>query len=221
MILFKFQEFREYKYAPRLVAGVFELSNSLAKMRVSTAMAVFSQDTAAALRMLVKYHNYSADLLTTALFCDMFGKWFHLMDSRHQNTSLSHKNMGEFNEKVKFLKDFMIFTDSLQTHPDPKMNYRKDFQKGLILSTTSAIDLANNLLLSGHHDYFLPSTNSSCMCENFFSTVRNHNNAPTTAEFEQIMKALVVMRSSIANTGPYLHDGENANLVTSFKQLQV
>ena len=126
-------------------------------MCVPTAMAVLSRDVAAGLRILVNHQGYPKDMLTTALYCEMWGKWIHIMNSRCESTSLSYKNMDEFNEWMEFFKEFVYFIDSLQVHPKDKA--RKPFQKGAILTTISTMDQAKELLDEGKVDFFLPRYN--------------------------------------------------------------
>merc|ERR1712016_370736 len=139
-------------------------------MCVPTAMAVLSRQVAAGLRMLVKHHNYPAEYLTTALFCDMFGKWVNLMNSRSPSFALSYKRR-DYNELMEFLDEFMIFIDSIQTHPNPSANYRKDFQKGAILLSTSLKQVAKDLLDEGYQ-FVLARCFGSGPFEKFFSTVK-------------------------------------------------
>ena len=108
-LLHKFQQTREYKYAPRLTDSCFDLKNNYSKMCVPTAVNLMSQQVAAALRMLVAHHEYSPELLTTALYCEMWGKWIHIMTSRSESTSLSYKNMDEFNGWMLFFEEFVTF----------------------------------------------------------------------------------------------------------------
>ena len=217
--LYKFDCLHEYKYAPRLNKECFEFTTSWAKMCVPTAMAVLSRAVAAGLRMLVKHHNYPADYLTTALFCDIFGKWVNLMNSRSPSFALSYKRR-DYNELMEFLDEFMIFTDSIQTHPNPSANYRKDFQKGAILLTTSVKEVAKDLLDEGY-DFVLPSRFGSGPCENLFSTIRKKDPAPTYLAFQKIMQCLVITRSTLKHeNGTYLNDEDEVNWVTDFKKLK-
>ena len=188
-------------------------------MCVPTAIAVLSSNVAAGLRMLVNHHEYPKEMLTTALFCEMWGKWIHIMNSTCESTSLSYKNMDEFNDWMQFFKDFIHFIDSLQVHPT--QTYRKDFQKGAILTTISTMDQAKELLDEGNLDYFLPKNNSSAPCENMFSTVRRRNPAPTMHEFRMILKYLSILRTTSADNGTYLRDEDAENWVTNFSQLKV
>ena len=136
------------------------------------------------------------------------------MDSRCESTSLSYKNMNEFNEWMEFFEEFIYFIDSLQVHPT--QNFRKDFQKGAILTTVSTMQQAKELLDEGNLDHFKPSVNGSGPCENFFSTVRRHNPAPTMGEFQNIMKCLSILRTTSADNGTYLRDEDAENWVTFY-----
>ena len=129
--------------------------------------------------------------------------------------SYSHKILSLY-----FLFEYIYFLpqDTMQVHPT--QNFRKDFQKGAILVTVSTMEQAKELLDSRKLDYFLPHVNGSGVCENFFSTVRKYNVAPTPDEFGKIMKVLSILRSTSADNGTYLRDQDSENWVTNFKHLK-
>ena len=182
-------------------------------------MAILSNDVAAGLRMLVKHHGYPKEMLTTALFCEMWGKWIHIMDSRSETTSLSYTRMDEFNGWMEFFIEFIYFIDSLKVRPN--QNTRVPFQKAIILTTVSTMQQAKDLLDEGNLEYFLPSRNGSGPCENFFSNIRRKNPAPTMSEFRKLIRYFSIMRTTSADNGTYLRDDDAENWVTNFTELKV
>ena len=82
------------------------------KMKVSSALNVFSRSVSVGLRYLVEYENYDKGLLTTAWFIDFSDRWFDLAASRNAVTALSRKNVNAYNKAIKHLEEAMaLFTD--------------------------------------------------------------------------------------------------------------
>ena len=112
----------------------------------------------------------------------------------------------------------MLFIDGIQTHPTA--NYRKPFQKGVLLLTSSIKDVTKDLLDEGY-DFVIPSRFNSGPCELYFSTVRKKDPAPTPLSFQNIFQALLIVRSCTTDSnGTYLDGEEEVNWVTSFKELK-
>ncbi|KAM3625667.1 uncharacterized protein V6R79_015744 [Siganus canaliculatus] len=88
--LVSFQEAMALKLAPNLSRGILEPGH-FEKMKVSSAMSVFSKATSAALRYMVKEERRPESYLTTSWFLEREDHWFDLMSSScHVVTALSH-----------------------------------------------------------------------------------------------------------------------------------
>ena len=104
------------------------------KMKVSSALNVFSRSVGVRLRYLVEYENYDKGLLTTAWFIEFSDRWFNLAASRNAVTALSRKNVNAYNKAIKHLEEAVaVFTDL-------KCGKQwKPWQAGVVLSTTTII----------------------------------------------------------------------------------
>ena len=213
-----FQKDRELKYAPHLTLECFEFKTSFAKMNVPTAVKTLSRDVAAGLRLLVKKHGYPADFLTTALFCDFFGRWVNFITSRGA-VCLSYKDMEKYNECIEFLQEFMLFFDSIEFG----QKGRQPFQAGLILCTTTIMEIAKECLDSGDYEYFIPSRISSAPNETLFSIIRSKNVSPSAYDVQCHLKVYSFKAMAKLNkAGSYLmdEDGESNSWNVELKQLK-
>lgn len=68
----------------------------------------------------------------------------------------------------------------------------KPLQTGVILSTTSIISLAGDLLDRGILEFLLTSRLTQGCIENLFSVVRSKNPVPTAREFKYALKTTTV-----------------------------
>jgi hypothetical protein len=94
--LIKFQEESHLKIVPKLTMDIL-YPKHYEKMSVSNALILMSKATSAGLRFLVRCHNFSEDLLTTAYFIDLNADWFALINSRSKKTALSHRKPQKYN----------------------------------------------------------------------------------------------------------------------------
>ena len=215
--LYEFERDKEFRYAPKLSPACFEFKTNFARMDVPTAIAVFSQEVAVGLRMMVREHGYSQDYLTTALFCEYFGKWVNIITSRSSSFCLSYNDRTKYAEMMTFLTDFMLLIDSLEF----PTKGRKPWQAGIICTTTTVMELSKELLDSDSYEFFLPGRLSSAACETFFSCIRSYNRAPSCLETERIIKVLsfIQMNKSTKNSC-YLNDEDGPNWIATFKELK-
>ena len=68
----------------------------------------------------------------------------------------------------------------------------KPVQTGIVLSTTSIIEVQHKLLVDGKFAFVLTSRFSQDCLENFFSCVRRKNAVPTPLEFKNSLRVLTV-----------------------------
>merc|ERR1712001_533461 len=193
-----------------------DLTSNFDKMNVPTAIATFSQEVAVGIRMLVTEHGRDKSYLTTALFCEMMGKWVKFITSKSSAMCLSYKNREKYNEMLKFLNDFMLLIDSLEF----RQKGRKPWQTGIICATTSILDVSKDLLDEGYQ-FVMAGRFGSGPCETWFSCVRAYNVAPTCKECENIFKVLTfTSMNKITKDGSYLDDEEGAKWIADLKQLR-
>lgn len=194
-----FQEHSTFKLAPNLKKEVLE-PNHFDKMKVSIAMNVFSHSTAVALRTMVAEHGWPEDVLVTAWFIEQVNRWFDLMCSRHPVMALSLHNPEKHEEAVSFLRNFMDMFSRVKIGNGAF----KPCQTGVILSTTSMLQLQEHLLKDLSFDFVLTSRFTQDSLENFFSTVRQRNAIPTPLEFKMALKIISVSQYlKVSTAGSY------------------
>ena len=182
-----FQKVLPIKLAPNLTKEKL-LSNHFNKMKVSHALNVFSKSAASGIRYLVEKEGRSKDYLTTAWFVEQTNHWFDLMSSRHPVLALSQKKIEKYDEAVQFLKSFIRIFSELRIG---QKGTWKPVQTGVIMSTTSVLQLQDELLSSGL-PYLLTSRLTQDCLENLFSLVRLKNPVPSPMGFKEALKAICV-----------------------------
>ncbi|KAJ7986692.1 hypothetical protein DPEC_G00342530 [Dallia pectoralis] len=143
--LVSFQENMALKMAPNLSRGVLEPSH-FEKMKVSSAMHVFSKSTSAALRYMVEKERIPESFLTTSWFLGKMDHWFELMLSRYVVTALSHFKMEEYEKAISFLRDSIHLFQGLKIGPRGSW---KPVQTGLLMATT-ILEVQQDLLRQGN-----------------------------------------------------------------------
>lgn len=197
-VLHKFQEKLSLRIAPRLREKDIDPKH-FDKMSVGSAMRVFSNDVAAGLKYLVEECGYDKSLLTTAWFVGSVRKWFDLMTSRHVSLALSLKNQEAYTTAINFLSEFKGIIRDIKIG---EKGHWKPVQTGIILSTTSILEIQERLLNEGL-PFLLTSRFSQDKLENFFSCIRQRNSTPTAYEFKKFLKIVTIAQ--------YMHEGKGSN----------
>ena len=148
-------------------------------MKVSGALNFFSNSVKAGLHYLVECEGYSKDLLTTAWFIGMINKWFDLMSSRHPIMALSNVNESCYKQAILHLEQVIRVFHEIRIGVNAKW---KPVQTGVILSTTSILNLQSNYLAKGHRFLLTSRFTQDCL-ENLFSSIRLKNPVPTALDF--------------------------------------
>lgn len=182
--LYEIQQQEDFKAAHRLSESCLR-PRQYQKMRVPFAYNLMSNDVSAGLQINQKKIGSSVE--TTAFFCRQVFKWFKLCTSRTISLALSHKNMNEYKEAIEFLKDFIFIIKEL----DFGSKALKPYQKGVLMSTTSLLELQEYLIQEGFDFVFSHRFTQDCV-ENLFSQIRASTRKPTALQFKQTLKRLLV-----------------------------
>ena len=154
--------------------------------------------------LMVETENWDVSFLTTAWFLETINHWFDLMSSRHPILALSKFNEAKYCEAVDFLRFIVDMFKHIRIGKDAKW---KPVQSGIILSTTSMLQVQDKLLAHGHFKFLLTSRFSQDCLENFFSCIRRKNPTPTPLEFKNNLRVLTVAQYlKGADTGSYEQD---------------
>ena len=204
-VLVKYQANKDLKPAPKLTEKHLQPSH-FEKMKVSHAMAIFSNSVSAAIRLLVDAGVIHNSALTTAWFLETVNHWFDLMSSRHPVMALSKFDDAKYLKAVEFLRK----VSALFRHVNiGNKGCWKPVQTGIILSTTSMLLAQEKLLNQTNFKFVLTSRFSQDCLENLFSCVRRKNATPTDLEFKNSLRVLTVAQYlKGCDTGSYeLDDG--------------
>ncbi|KAM7311300.1 hypothetical protein ISCGN_008207 [Ixodes scapularis] len=183
--LLELDEQSDMRVAPRLKKACISPGH-YAKMKVGPAYTLFHHDTAAGLRYLVKLGRLDEEALTTAWFFEQVQRWFELMSSRTKVVAFSHKAQAG----LDFLKDFITLFQDLAI--GSRVRVWKPIQTGVILSTTSAMELQTMMVGDHHFEYLLFSRLSQDALENLFSTIRLKNPVPRPKEFKSALRTVTL-----------------------------
>ena len=142
------------------------------KMSVAVAVQLFSTKTAAALEKSVRLRVLNDNVLTTAWWIRFIQQWFSIMTARHIVKGITINNK---NEKFEFLRDVIDIVQNMQLGAG-----WKPLQTGIIMSTLSVIELADEAFQNGFK-FFLPGRLTQDALENVFSQVRRKAGMKPTA----------------------------------------
>ena len=183
--LAKFQEDLDLKLAPKLNMDSL-VPSQFDKMKVSCASRVISHEVSCGLKHLVDKEGRKEEYLTTAWLIESISHWFQLMTSRHPVLALSKLDGKKYDETIHFLEDM------IQTFRCMKIGSKghwKPIQTGVIISTTSVLDIAKELL-DGDHTFLLTSRLTQDCLENLFSLVRLRKPVPSLLDFKYALKTI-------------------------------
>uniref|UniRef100_A0A8C4Q829 THAP domain-containing protein 1 n=1 Tax=Eptatretus burgeri TaxID=7764 RepID=A0A8C4Q829_EPTBU len=183
--LAKFQEDFDLKLTPTLTKAVLAPTH-FDKMKVSNATRILSHDVSCGLTYLVNKEGRSDEDLTTAWLIEVLNHWFELMTSRHPVMALSRLHPDKYNEDVTFLRGVIKIFKDLKIGSDGEW---KPIQTGVILSTTSVLDISEELLDAGHKFLLTSRLTQDCL-ENLFSVVRLRKPVPTAREFKYALRMI-------------------------------
>uniref|UniRef100_A0A147BVI5 Putative p-32 hm n=1 Tax=Ixodes ricinus TaxID=34613 RepID=A0A147BVI5_IXORI len=183
--LLELDEQSDMRVAPRLKKACISPGH-YAKMKVGPAYTLFHHDTAAGLRYLVKLGRLDEEALTTAWFFEQVQRWFELMSSRTKVVAFSHKAQAG----LDFLKDFITLFQDLAI--GSRVRVWKPIQTGVVLSTTSAMELQTMMVGDHQFEYLLFSRLSQDALENLFSTIRLKNPVPRPKEFKSALRTVTL-----------------------------
>lgn len=188
----------QFFLAPKLTENDL-MPDHFSKMKVSNATHVISHDVSSALRFLSPLCK-KPEYLTTAWFVNLIDRWFTFMSSRHPSVALSKLVKKNYDETIKFLKDFIDIFKGLYVG---ESRMWKPSQTGAIISTTSILEIQNEFLNNKAYTFLLTSRFTQDCLENLFGCVRAKQVIPTALQFKNNLKLISVSQ--------YLKDVTNSS----------
>lgn len=203
--LFETEQHNELKIAPKLQEHHFQQDN-FQKMRVGNSTAIMSYDVACG----IEFYNELCDdksYNTTCWYIRLVTKWFDLMSNRSVKLAFSQRNSEKYNETVTFLEDCIEVFKDMKVG---ELNSWKPIQRGLILATTSILQLQKHLINQYKFEFVLTSRFSQDCVENLFSAVRSVQKKPSAKSFKNILKLIII--------GQYLKNPKSASYDTDERE---
>lgn len=198
--LISIQNNPELLLTPRLTIDDI-CTNNFNKMRVNKARNVFSHDVSSSFKLLADEKN-KPEYITTAWFVQIVSKWFSLMTSRCCTIVLGTKNENVYNASLDFLNNVINIFTQLKIG-----NGFKPVQRGIIISTTSIIELTNYLITKKNFKFVLTSRFTQDCMENLFSQIRQKNVIPHPLQFSNDLKLVsIAMYMKCINNSSYDND---------------
>ena len=174
---------------PNLTKNVVNPS-AFEKMRVPLARNFFSCNVSSALLFSVSIGIMPNEAVDTSWFIQHIGKWYDIMSSRNKSDALSTSNI----DKLLHLKNILKWFPSLCFNGKAVW---KPIQTGVQLSTTSILELYDELTSRGLIEYLLTSRLSTDCVENFFSQVRETGDShPIPVKFRHVIRMISVAQYS-------------------------
>lgn len=112
----------------------------------------------------MEHENWEHSVLTTAWFIDQANHWFDLMCSRSPTMAFSLFDQEKYQSAVDFLQKFKEMFETVEIGGGEF----KPVQTGIILSTTSILELQHILLHAKGYKFVLMSRFTQDSLENFF-----------------------------------------------------
>lgn len=186
--LFNKQKDLDFLLVSKLCKSDIDSKNQYLKIWVNTAKRVLSTNVSSALEFLADENN-NPHYLTTAWFIKIIAKWFKLMTSRHYSVVLGKLHIEKFNESISFLYECIDLFTNLTIGNE---GHFKPIQKGMIIITTSILQLTNDLLEKRAFQFVLTGRMIQDYVENLFSVIRSKNPVPNALHFKNNLKLISV-----------------------------
>jgi len=149
-------------------------------MKVNKAKNVFLIDVSSTLEFLAN-ENHKPEFLTTAWFVKSISRWFTLMTSRNCNVALGLKSKEKYDANVTFLREMINLFEKIKIG---NKDIFKPVQRGIILSTTSVLNLVEYLLKDCNFKFVLTGRFTQDCLENLHSLLRQKNVIPDCLQFK-------------------------------------
>ena len=180
------QENSDLKIAPTLHRRHVD-PKQFQKMKVGLAAQLLSHSTASALRFAVEEKLLPVEALTTAWFIELLSKWFEACNARCCSQGL-HATSGD---KINTLLLMLEITPKLSFSND-RCSW-KPIQTGILISTTSILNLYAALVASGNIRFLLTSRLTQDALENLFSQIRGRGDShPSPVHLRHSLRLITI-----------------------------
>lgn len=164
-------------------------------MKVNKAKNILSRDVSSAMHFYVEEKGRQ-ELNTTAAFIQVCSKWFTLITARTPKVALDKTVSNKETEKQS--NDNVEFLESIvELFREIKIGYKlifKPVQNGIMITTTSIIELTKYLIIERKYSYVLSGRFTQDCLENIFSSIRIRQSIPNALQFKHNLKLLAISK---------------------------
>lgn len=188
------QENQEFKLARKLKPKMLDTDNPFGKMKVCSAKQFLSRDVSAALNLVATVEEDKEEWRVSATFLEVVSKWFAHVTSRHRGMALGKTRGNEFSEK-KFDETVAFLEEVIELFRNMKVGAKFEFkpvQRGVVITTTSYIELTKYLIQEKGYTYVLGGRLTTDGVENVYSLARIKHEKPTALQFKQSLRVIAI-----------------------------
>lgn len=178
----------DLKLAPKLTQELLEKNRHFQKMRVKNATHVLNFTVSTALQFLGEEYD-EPELQTTAWIVSNFAKWFQILSCRTLTWALSKHDPEKYKETREFLEGLIELIRNLRFGSKGEW---KPYQKGLIITTQSFLDVTEFLLEKRKYKFVIAGRFTQDCIENLFSVLRMKNCVLNALQFKNNLKLITI-----------------------------
>lgn len=134
------------------------------------------------------------ELNTTAAFIEVISKWFTLVTAWTLRVALG-KTASNEDKEAKFESNIAFLQSVVELFQEIKIGHKSTFkpvQSGIIITTSSIIELTQYLVHERKYQYLLTGRLTQDYVENLFSTIRVKHPTPNALQFQQNLKLIAI-----------------------------
>lgn len=186
--LLEIQKDSDLQLAPKLRDEYLNTKSHFQKMRVKSASHVLSHHVSTVLQFIAEEQGKPA-FITSSWLVGRFVKWFAIITARNLALALSKKKETKFLETLNFLNEFIDLMGNLRFGAKGEW---KPFQKGVIITTKSYIELATFLIEVRDYNFVFGGRFTQDCIENLFSVLRMKNCVLNAIQLKNNLKLISV-----------------------------
>lgn len=208
--LIDIQENLQFKLTPKITKNDITCS-TYNKMKVNKARNILSRDVSSAMYFYATEKN-KQEFKTTAAFIEICSKWFTLITARTPKLALGKTRNNKKTEE-RFVNNIAFLESVVELFRDLRIGHKSTFkpvQSGIMITTTSIIQLIKYLITERKYLYVLSGRFTQDCVENIFSSIRARHPIPNALQFKQNLKLITISKYlHIPHTSSYNKDDGN------------
>ena len=201
------------------------------KMDVGATIKIFSEDTAAALDMMLeanKFSNgtYPDSYFTTAHWIRQVARWIKIMGARGFPNSFSHHDMEQYEKQVQFLRRFAYLTSKVVFTTRQAVAIANGVppcleivQKSILVSCESTIRTAERILQDPEVSYWPGGRGSGDPVESHHGHMKVYQKTPSPTQVKTFSKIISISQFLTRVNGSNVSPDDN-EFLTEFSDIK-